>query len=384
LKVLVTDGDYKHTLGIVRSLGKKGIVTTVLAQSAKTFASRSRYCAGIEIAPSPSDGRFAEAVAEIVHRTHYDLTIAVGYVSTAALARHRADLHPYTKLELPEFDKIQSAADKRRVYELAAEVGVPAPRTVYPSHLDELPARSSEFVYPVVIKPRRESPGGTVRYAQEPEALMRVYRTFCEGQGYTGGELPMIQEFISGYGCGLFALYQNGVCKRIFMHRRIRENPPSGGASSCAESFYDPRLKDYGTRLLNALGWHGVAMVEFRYDTRAGDYKVVEINPKFWGSLDLALAAGVDFPFYLCQMAEGQQLAYSDDYNRNLRYQWPLAEDFYHLCRRPSSWAAVLFDLLNPRVKSNLWLRDFQPNLDEAHSLAYWLVKQSRENSRWL
>ena len=91
----------------------------------------------------------------------------------------------------------------------------------------------------------------------------------------------VLQEYIPGHGCGLFATYQNGACKRVFMHRRVREYPATGGVSSCAESFYDARLEFYGTRMLDALHWHGVAMVEFRRDARDGEYKLMEINPKF-------------------------------------------------------------------------------------------------------
>ncbi len=152
------------------------------------------------------------------------------------------------------------------------------------------------------------------------------------------------------------------------MHRRIRENPPTGGASSCAASFYDGKLKEYGTRLLDLLGWHGVAMVEFRYDARSGTYKLMEINPKFWGSLDLALAAGVDFPHCLCRMAQGHALDYCEEYDRELRYHWPLSGEIQHVWKRPTSFGAVLADLFDPRVKSNIWLRDIRPNLQEVFS----------------
>jgi len=122
-------------------------------------------------------------------------------------------------------------------------------------------------------------------------------------------------------------------------------------------------------RLLDALQWHGVAMVEFRYDERDKDYKLLEINPKFWGSLDLALAAGVDFPSYLCQMARGATLAYSEEYQRNLAYHWPFSGEIKHVMRRPSSAGRVLADCLNPRVRSNIWPSDCGPNLQEVFSM---------------
>jgi predicted ATP-grasp superfamily ATP-dependent carboligase len=151
------------------------------------------------------------------------------------------------------------------------------------------------------------------------------------------------------------------------MHRRVREYPAGGGVSSCAESFYDARLEAFGRRMLDALGWHGVAMVEFRQDSRDGELKLLEVNPKFWGSLDLAMAAGADFPGDLCRMALGAKLDFTDAYDRNLRFQWPLSTsgDLFHLWTRPGSAFEVAMDLLNPRVKSNLRLNDFGPTLIE-------------------
>jgi predicted ATP-grasp superfamily ATP-dependent carboligase len=367
LHVLVTDDSYYSTLGIVRSLGSKGIRVSVLADAPVALASRSRYCSGRYLVPSPSEDAYIPAVVDILRRVHFDLIIPVGYAPTVALAEHKAELNWLTKLEVADYEKIRAAADKFYTQELATSLGVPAPRTVAPASLDDVARCSAELEYPVVIKKPCEMPGVPIYYARNRSELLSLYPTICGWRSGYKNSLPLLQEYIPGYGCGFFALYQHGVCKRIFMHRRVRETPPRGGVSCCAASNYDPKLKEYGTRLLDRLQWHGVAMVEFRYDVRDNDYKLMEINPKFWGSLDLSLTAGVDFPYYLCQMAQGQTLEYSEEYNRNLRYHWPLLE-MQHLLQRPLSLGAVLSDALNPRVKSNISLRDIWPNLLEPFS----------------
>lgn len=363
LRVLVTDDGYKATLGIVRCLGKKGISVSVLADSPARLASYSRYCSGKFLVPPAGDEAFLPAVKEIVRRVHFDLLIPVGYTLQIALTRHKAELAPFTRMETADFEQIRRASDKRAMLELAKEVGVPTPQTLAPTSYEEAVQDSAELRFPVVIKAPRETPDDVVRYARDRHELLSLYRRICEG---ADGErsLPLIQEFIPGFGCGFFALYQDGVCKQTFMHRRVREVPPSGGVSCCAESYYDQRLMDYGKRLLDKLEWHGVAMVEFHYDERDREYKLMEVNPKFWGSLDLALEAGVEFPYYLCQMARGQQLEYSEDYNRHLRYQWPLI-DLQHVLMRPASFGAFVADLLRPSVKSNISWVDFRPNLLE-------------------
>ncbi len=365
----MTDGDYNQTLGIIRSLGQKGIQVTAITKSTSDLGSFSRYCCKTEIAPGPAEAGYVEAVLGILRRNSYYLLIPVGYAATESLARRREAILALTRLELVDYEQIRLAADKRYVCDLAASLGIPVPRTIYPETWEDIARCSGALEYPLVIKPLRESAGNTVCHVRTASELVSAYREFCQKRGYIEGNLPMLQEYIPGHGCGFFALYQDGACRRIFMHRRIRENPPSGGASTCAESFYDAKLKEYGIRLQDRLRWHGVVMVEFRYDVRVGDYKLLEVNPKFWGSLDLALAAGVDFPYYLCQMAQGNRLDYSEEYEKNLRYHWPLSGEIPHLLRRPSSLGAVLLDTINPHVKSNLWMRDLDPSLHEVVSL---------------
>jgi predicted ATP-grasp superfamily ATP-dependent carboligase len=293
---------------------------------------------------------------------------------TLALSRRRDYLAAYTHLELMESEAIEQAADKAKMTQLAGRIGIPVPKTFL---LTEVQGRLKELCFPVVIKLQKESPGRLpIRYAHSLTELNHVLSTDLTSKSREQDGEFLVQEFIPGYGCGFFATYQYGVCKRIFMHRRVREFPAAGGVSSCAESFYDPKLEMYGRRMLDALGWHGVAMVEFRRDARDEDYKLMEINPKFWGSLDLALAGGADFPGDLCRMALGWNLSFTDRYERNLRFQWPFSVygEIFHVCSRPHSLLQVALDFLNPGVKSNIWASDFMPNLEELRALGRQLL----------
>jgi predicted ATP-grasp superfamily ATP-dependent carboligase len=368
-QALVTDEHYKHSLGIVRQLGRQGVVVSVVAGSKESLACRSRYCREVILAENDRPASLVKTILQTVQQRHFDLVIPVSYSMTLALAQLKDQLLPYTRLEVPPSQTIALAADKLEMTKLAQRMAVPAPRTVRASELDQL---SPELRFPLVVKPQQESPGRpAIRYFYKQEQL-NAFRLELSNSRQNGAFSDLIvQEYIPGHGCGLFATYQDGVCKRVFMHRRVREYPAAGGVSSCAESFYDSTLESHGRRMLDALNWHGVAMVEFRRDERDGEYKLMEINPKFWGSLDLALAAGADFPGDLCQMALGRTLSFTSQYVRNLRFHWPFSSqgDLYHLWTRPQSLFAIATDSLNPRVKSNVWLGDFRPTLSELGGL---------------
>ena len=367
--VLVTDEHYKHSLGIVRHLGGQGVFVSVVAGSRESLACRSRFCREVILAEDSRPETLVATILKAVRERYFDLIIPVSYSLTLALAQRKDELLPYTRLEVAPEPCVAKAADKLQMAALAQRLGVPAPQTVSCSESKEL---ATGLRFPVVIKPKRETPGRPpIRYARNQEELRILLEESSSSARDGVFADPIIQEYIPGRGCGLFATYQGGACKRVFMHRRVREYPASGGVSSCAESFYDSQLANHGRRLLDELNWHGVAMVEFRRDSRDGEYKLMEINPKFWGSLDLALAAGADFPGDLCKMALGQTLTFSDHYERNLRFHWPFSGqgELFHLWTRPQSLFAVAFDYLNPRVKSNVWLSDFNPNINEVSKL---------------
>jgi predicted ATP-grasp superfamily ATP-dependent carboligase len=159
--------------------------------------------------------------------------------------------------------------------------------------------RAFGLPFPLVVKPARSRVldtdhwiSNSVAYATSPEHLVQMLQELSPMQ------FPILaQERIEGAGIGVFACYDHGRLLALFSHQRIREKPPSGGVSVLRESIpVDPRAGEYACALLEALDWHGVAMVEFKLDNRDNCPKLMEINGRFWGSLQLAIDAGVDFP----------------------------------------------------------------------------------------
>ena len=120
-----------------------------------------------------------------------------------------------------------------------------------------------------------------------------------------------------------------------FTHQRIREYPISGGPSTLRESIADPLVEKMAEKILRALDWFGVAMVEFRYDPRDGLPKLMEINPRFWGSLPLAVYAGVDFPYWLFCLAMDWPIPEAREYPLGKRCRWILPGDLLHFFKNP-------------------------------------------------
>ena len=133
---------------------------------------------------------------------------------------------------------------------------------------------------------------------------------------------PLSKSTLPATVMGFFGLMMNGELKSYFMHRRLHEVPPTGGPSAMAESCKDNELFSLGKRLLEKSGWNGVAMAEFKKSSSDGKFYLIEVNPKFWGSLDLAINAGVDFPLYLFRELIGEKYVQQTPYRIAVTYRW--------------------------------------------------------------
>lgn len=325
MRVLVLDGDTRAALAVTRSLGRAGHAVHVGERRMPALAQSSRYCAQPIAYPDPvTDAvRFVEYLTSYVREAYVDVLLPIADISTFLVARHRADFPPSCVIPLGPSAAIERAANKVDIVQTAERLGVPVPRSVVVSGSQE--RVQPPFDYPVVVKPHQSRiwvdgrwASTSVSYADTPDALVR------DLAARPAHQFPvLVQEKISGPGTGVFALYQNGHAVATFSHRRVRERPPWGGVSVLSESIaMDPMALECATRLLDDLGWQGVAMVEFKRDVRDDRPKLMEINGRFWGSLQLAVDAGVDFPDLLLRAACGERLTTQPPYRIGARTRW--------------------------------------------------------------
>ena len=363
--VLVTDGDQRPALTITRSLGGRGIRVLVGEERAVSLASSSSYCARHVTYPSPyrHPEAFGAWLSAFVGRERVDVVMPVTDVTTRGVSQSQAALARHSAVALPSIEAFDALTDKWSLLQRAAACGIPIPRT----HVVDGPVDLKDVVpglsYPVVVKPTRSRiltdrgwVAAGVQYAACEADLWRLY----QDTDYLATHPSLIQERVVGPGVGTFVLFDHGTLLTAFAHRRLREKPPSGGVSVLRESVaIDPQLADHAVRLLAPLGWHGVAMLEYKQDQRTGRPFLMEVNARFWGSLQLAVDAGIDFPYLVYQLARGQRPVVGP-YRVGVKSRWLLG-DLDHVLARlfhrdrdlalpecaPSKWRTLL-DFLNP------------------------------------
>jgi predicted ATP-grasp superfamily ATP-dependent carboligase len=146
--------------------------------------------------------------------------------------------------------------------------------------------------------------------------------------------------------------------------------------------------------LLDELDWHGLAMVEFLRDEETGDFKLMEINPRFWSSLPFTVQAGVDFPYYYWQLCNGGCERIGADYDvgvaghllrGELLYLHSILTDDVDLVERPSfptALGSVLRSIVTHRRFDYLQVDDPRPFVRDLRNAVESIRPERRDSER--
>ena len=387
----MTDGDQRAGLAVVRSLGKAGYAPIVVARGTRSLAGVSRYAHASVAVPDAlrEPDEFLTAVAAAVRRCDVRVVVPVTEPSCFALLDASVSLHGAI-IAGPPLAAFQAISDKEHMLSVAREVGLATPTQVRVERPEDTASKSlDDLPFPVVLKPTRSVRSGTIHsvaYANTPSALRERIAAL------PGSAFPLlVQQRVVGPGTGIFLLRWDDRVLATFAHRRLRESPPSGGASVYSESIAaDPDLVAGASRLLERFHWRGVAMLELKRDARTGTAYVMEVNGRLWGSLQLAIDAGVDFPSLLVDAALDRPVSAPPPYRTGVRLRWWWG-DVNHLLARlrhssdrlalppnAPSRVRVLRDFLIPRAANrNETLRADDPRPFLVDSLQ-WLKARIR------
>ncbi|HYM75131.1 MAG TPA: ATP-grasp domain-containing protein [Candidatus Dormibacteraeota bacterium] len=337
MKILVLDGNQNQAVASVRSLARAGHQVVVGESGSWSKAGWSRDCRGTFQYPNPEKDAigFVARVLEEARREPGTLVLPMTEATTLPLSAQRENLlSAGAKLVLPPHTEVLRAFNKDEMVRLAASLGIAVPKTIVVSKENEARSASDVLKFPVVLKPcssvEAQSGGavrvtGRPRYATNSQELMARHRELAQICSQM-----LIQEFVDGEGTGYFALMRQGELRAEFAHRRIRDVHPTGSGSAVRVSVEpDPEVRRASLAILQALCWHGVAMVEFR-QVAGGPPVFMEVNGRFWNSLPLACYAGADFPAWLAEMATNGDVEQHLQYRTGISSRWLLG-DFRHL-----------------------------------------------------
>jgi len=387
IDVLVSNCGSRHSYSILRALARHGLRVAIGQDRFSGVAAYSRYpAARVEHPPFHLDPQgFIDSLEAALERFRPAVYLSADEeIYLVAQNRSRLALLG-AAIPIAGYETLYRLHDKVSSATLARSLGIPTPATVVPRTMQEVVTFAEAFETPIVVKlARRLKVESTLvtsgvfylTRSDLPDALERI----MDRHAFAFGDFLM-QEYVDGRGYGVSMLCRGGEPRARFVHRRLRERKRSGGPSTLRESVVQPQLEEHAERLLRAVSFDGVAMVEFKVDEATGQAWFVEVNPRFWGSLALAIRAGVDFPWLLYRLGLEGDIEPQPGYRSGVRVR-DLAADGAALFEEivvHRRWPGIRDILVRADGYDDLFLDDLRPFLAE-----FILLARRRRRRRWM
>ena len=301
MKPAIVLGMKANGLGVIRGLGRKRVEAYGIDKD-DGIAFSSKYCkrkylfADPEVYPVECLNQFIE-LGESLGDKAFLIPTSDHYLSF--VSRFRTELSQYFLFNIPEASIIENMLDKRKQYQLAMNLGIPIPKTISPKHIDDL--KEGDISYPAIIKgvdskkwSSTFNTNGFVAY--DYNELVEYFNLALDRNVEV-----IIQEMIIGPNKNHVSIHAHYSKERelleICSFRRVRQFPIDMGDGTYIVTTNIPELNALGRRFLESMGYTGVANIQFKYDDRDGQYRLIELNPRIGMANILLTCAGVNTPY---------------------------------------------------------------------------------------
>lgn len=289
----------------------------------------SKYCSKNLICPSPvhQPDDFMDWLDRTLKNYSIDILFPMDDAAMSLVVKHQESLSTRVQFTVPIESSYELAADKWSSVQLAEKAGLPCPLTLLPKGIEDLENCIVQIGYPAIVKARTGSGSRGIRVVNNYDELLAAYT-----EVNTTYPNPILQQKIpTGPRFDVCLLFdRQGKLKSSFAQKEIRHFPIEMGPSTVQQSILLPELVAKCTAMFESIGWTGIAEVEFMLEEATGDYIFMEINPRFWNSLELAVHCNIDFPYSLYQITKGIDPGLLNTYEEDQYCRWLLPGDLLH------------------------------------------------------
>lgn len=333
--VLLTYGWVRSSYNALRNLKKHNI--NVIASDSDIFGmcQFSRLSSGFERYTSHyiDEKKFISDILRICREKNIKL-IFPSHNETEIIARHREVFDEEMVALLPEESHCKIFNNKSDAYDLVGKLDIPTPNRIHYSDPKMISDILNEAkINKTVIKLLTGNSGKGVFYAYDANDAQSIAEKLIEDYKLNKNRYPQIEEFVEGDGYGCSVLYWQGREIASFTHKRLREKIITGGTSTFREASNHKGIAEATKKIFDKVKWNGLAMCEFKVCPKSGRFWFIEVNPRMWGSIPLAIESGVEFPYlaWLCAN-NGPQSAIKyhsrAKRNKNWKARWVLGDIF--------------------------------------------------------
>ena len=316
--IITSEQDDLVSLAVARSLGKKNIDFTVVSKYKRALAFHSKYCINT-IKINPDLNFFLKlSKGHIVYPMDESLMCQI--------SKNKKKIN--CSLAFAEYPVLETVANKSRLILHAIEHDIPCPKTFFITRSEDVEKFEKKIKYPAVLRPSTGSGGKGITFVHSLNELCAINKEFFKAYGpyMIQEKIPFRYKYTVGVLCN-----SDSKVRRICVIKEIRNYPVETGPACYVETVQYPELVDISVKLMESLNYFGIADIDFLIDERTGKPKLMEINPRFWGSLQVAINAGVDFPSLLYELMSVGDIKKSFDYKTGIRCRHVIIDDLLRL-----------------------------------------------------
>lgn len=333
--VLLTYGWVRSSYSALRNLSKHNLTIVVSDSSTIGMSQFSRLSSGFKRYTShyENEDKFIKDVLDICSSEEVKV-ILPSHNETEIIARHRHKFSADLVAMIPDESHCLMFNNKSDAYDYVSRIGIPVPSRIKyttPNSISQLLV--ARGVNKTVIKLLTGNSGKGVFYGESPEHAQSIVNELIEKYKLAPSRYPQVEEYVTGEGYGCSVLYSNGKYIAHFTHKRLRDKIESGGTSTFREAAVHEGIEAAAKTIFDSLGWNGLAMCEFKVCPDTSRFWFIEVNPRMWGSISLAIESGVQFP-YLAWLCATQGASQAIDYhksctiNSDWKARWLLGDIF--------------------------------------------------------
>ena len=298
LRVLIPDGEGDNfALSVLRCLGQvPDIRVSVLSQERWPSLRFSRYQSDFFLHNVDSfDRQRLDVILQVARQVKADIILPVNQPAIRLISKYCDEVHPIAALPpLPKPELMDIVSDKWLLAEYLEKENIPHPSTIL-YQTDKF--REQDLVsltYPILVKPLDRDGGEGIMYFAESSELSNYLKNTDRP------EKLILQSYVHGYDIDCSILCQNGEILAYTIQKALLPGKKRFEPAASIEFLYHEQVYDVVQRLMRILNWSGVAHIDLRYDERDKIPKIIEMNPRYWGSLIGSLVAGINFPYLAC------------------------------------------------------------------------------------
>lgn len=296
ISILIPDGEEQFLFYVVNCLSSlaKNLKIFVMSSEKSGSMRYSRFIEQYTYYPKSTVADWIHNIDFEIEKHHIDLILPVFEVGFKRLIENQNVLKHKDKLcALPSLDNFNTAGNKGLLYLHMEANNLPCPKSVIimPNESPEI----DNLNFPIIVKPVEGLSGGTG---------IKLFKSLKVANSYfnknTVNSLFLAQEYIEGYDIDCSVLCKEGEVLVYTIQKGNLQGKSKFAPNIGVEFLYREELYYVVENLMKSLNWSGVAHIDMRYDINDETYKVIEINTRFWLTVDLSMLAGVNFPYLYC------------------------------------------------------------------------------------